>query len=311
MYPIDKAIARIAAEQHGAFSLRQIVSLGGDRWLAARRVDRGVWDRARPGVYTINGVPRTFHQRVMVAVLAAGDGALASHRTAARLWGVSGRVAVPVEVTIPTGRSFTMRGVEVHRSRDLDLASATQRDGIPITGLARTVLDIASIEPHRLAATAWEAMRSGGLTWDELEDTVGTHARRGRSGVRAARDLALLRHGTAPGDSRTEDRAYEILVSSNRVPLPDRLVPVVCADGVEVVVDLAWPRYGLLLEIHGDAHFLDERTIQIDLLRSNQLTLAGYELMTYSGAMLRRPGTLVDEVVARLGRRGWDGSLAA
>jgi hypothetical protein len=301
----DGAIALLAASQHGAFGLHQLIELGGSGSLARRRCERRVWRLAARGVFVIAGAPATFEQRVMVAVLSAGPGALASHRTAARLWEVSGRMSVPVEITIPYGRKSNGTNGTVHRSRDLDLADPTARNGIPVTGLGRTVLDVAAVEPQRARPVMWQAMRTHGLTWHDLLRVLIGHSRHGRPGLGEIRRLINEHYGVIAGDSGTEDRAYQILVDSGRVPVPDRLVPVMCADGVEVTADFAWPELRAVLEIYGVDHMVNEQVQQADAHRANQIVLAGWSMLTYTGKMLRRPDQFIHDVEGMLRGQGW------
>lgn len=71
----------LALAQHGLATRRQILDLGGTDALIARRIRTGQWARSRRGVIVIGAVAPSWEQRVMAACLAAGDGALASHRT--------------------------------------------------------------------------------------------------------------------------------------------------------------------------------------------------------------------------------------
>lgn len=307
MEALDRAIARLAAGQHGVIALEQVVELGGDARMAGRRCAKGVWSAPTRGVYVIAGSPATFEQRVMVAVLAAGPRAVASHRTAARLWGVAGRMSVPIEITVPSGRRSCLSWAICHRSRDLDVAGTTTIDGIPVTGLPRTLLDVAAVQPSRARTVLWRSMRTHDLGWDAVLQVLIDHQRRGRPGLSVIRSLVAKHYLAVAGDSDTEDQAYEILVDSGRVPVPDRLVPVVCADGVPVTVDLGWPGYDAYLEIWGVDHFRNEQVMQTDIHRENQVRLAGHALLVYSGKMLERPDQFVRDVMAMLRSQGWDG----
>ena len=97
-------------------------------------------------------------------------------------------------------------------------------------------------------------MRSHGLTWGDLIGTLTDHSQRGRSGLGVLRRVVDQHYGQIAGDSHTEDRAFQILVDSGRVPVPERLVPVTCADGVVVTPDFLWSDYKLILEVFGVDH---------------------------------------------------------
>jgi predicted transcriptional regulator of viral defense system len=81
--------AKIATRQHGVVSLAQLLSAGFSKSVISRRVARGQLHRIHRGVYAL-GYPGLFaHRRWMAAILACGDGAALSHRSAAVLWGLA------------------------------------------------------------------------------------------------------------------------------------------------------------------------------------------------------------------------------
>lgn len=305
----DAAVAAVAAGQHGVFGLDQYVAVGGSRSRALRRCAWGVWDQRNHSVFRIAGSPATIEQRLMEAVLDGGPGAMVSHRAAAWLRGLSIRGGVPIELTVPRARVRPARGVIWHRSRDAHLAGVEILRGLPVTGTARTVLDLGAVDPSLVRPAMWDFMRSRRLSWPEVLGTLVDHSRRGRPGLGALRRVVDEHYWQVVGDSRTEDRAFEILADSGRVPLPERLVPVICADGVTVTPDFLWPAFGLILEIYGADHLLNESVQQIDAHRINQLEIAGFATLIYTGKMLRSPDRLICDVDSMLRSRGWSGEL--
>lgn len=306
----DRRASDLAAAQHGLITTRQAADLGGDRNVVRRRVAAGHWRRRALGVYVVGGAPHTDEQDVMAAVLAAGVGAVASHRTAARLWGLVPRSERTIEVSVPVARRHDRSGVVVHRSSDLHLAAVTRISGIPVTGAARTLLDLGAVAPQRLRRATWAALRERVTAWDVLLRTCVRHGRRGRAGVGPLRALLAEHYGERTTDSTTEDVAFEILVDSGVVPVPDKQVGVRCADGVDVTIDFGWPRYGALLEVFGVDHLTDEDLVHLDLHRRNQIELAGHRLLIYSGRLLRRqPDQFVRDVALLLAAGGWSGDL--
>jgi hypothetical protein len=308
---LDRAIQRLARRQHGLVSRAQLEELGVTRYVARSRVRSGAWSVAAPGVFLVGPAPGTFAQRAMAAALSAGTAALASHRTAALLHGIIPRRAVPLEVSVPRAAQVRRRGIVVHRSTDLHLAGRVQVDGVPTTGLARTLVDLGAVEPTWVRTAVWEARRLHGVSWEELLAALVDHGRSGRRGVGVLRRIVAEHYGELARDSSTEDLAFAILRGSGRVPLPACQVPVVCADGVEVTIDFGWPEYRAYLEIFGGHHLHDEDLLHLDLHRRNQIELAGNALLIYSGRLLRRqPDQFVADVLALLRRRGWPGNRA-
>jgi len=141
--PVDMRIAQLAAGQHGVVGVRQLLALGLDHGAIGLRVRRGWLHRAHRGVYAV-GHPRLSGKgRYMAAVLACGPGAVLSHRHAADVWDVRSSGAGSIHVTVPTGAGHSRReGIVVHRARALHPSDVTERDGIPLTSVARTLLDI-------------------------------------------------------------------------------------------------------------------------------------------------------------------------
>lgn len=294
-------IVDLAAQQHGLITTAQLRTLEFSRHIAYQRCRSGAWEDLGRGLFRVGAAPVTFHQRCMAAHLRAGPDSLLSHRTATRLWAVGPAGPIPIEISVPRGRRHRASGVITHTSIDLDLARPTTLLGLPVTGLARSLLDLGAVEPTRVRKAVWKARREHGIEWQELLTTLVDHAQRGRSGVGPLRRVLATHYGEQAGDSDTEDLAYAILVDSGRVPIPVRQFPVVCADGVTVTVDFAWPQRRALLEIVGVDHFTNEDLQHIDLHRRNQIELAGWSLLTHGGRKLRKcPEQLVIDCVRML-----------
>ena len=149
MDEVLKRVLALAQEQQSTVELTQMYACGASRTWVSRRAKEGVIVRAGPSTYRVAGVRRTFENRAMAAVLSARAPALVSHRSAAYLYGFE-RMAIPgrVDITVPRHRRPRSRtGLAIHESRAFDLAGATVRDGIPVTGVARTILDCAPVVP--------------------------------------------------------------------------------------------------------------------------------------------------------------------
>src|SRR5919108_4613066 len=144
--PADRALADLFARQHGLITRSQALDMGFSDRLIGHRIRRARWGRVHHGVYRLAGTPDQPKQRLLAACLAAGTGALASHGSAAWLHGLP---VTPhgLEVTIPWRRRISLDGVIVHRSRGLTPKDARRVDGIPVTSIARTLLDLSGVLP--------------------------------------------------------------------------------------------------------------------------------------------------------------------
>lgn len=302
---VDGALAALARSQHGLVTHLQAVELGATTGVLTRRVRSGHIARVLPGVLRIGGAPATYEQRLLAAVLWAGDGALASHLAAARLHRLLPGRSAPIEISVPYERNPRRRGIVTHRVRDLHLAQPTIVDGIAVTGPARSILDLGGVEPERALRAVNAARRADVLEWDDLLRTLVAHERPGRPGVTALRAVLAPHYRDLLTDSTTEELAFEILERSAAVPLPVSQHPVVCADGVEVTIDYAWPEHRVLLEVFGADHLTNEPLQHLDLHRRNQIELAGYRLLVYTGRLLeRQPDQFVRDVRSLLAQAG-------
>src|SRR5712692_4638556 len=90
MKRMDFEILRIAKQQHGVISQEQLDGLKVTRSQMRWRVQREGWTRELPGVWRMGWAESTWMQKVWCASLWGGVGAVISHRTAARLWGLEG-----------------------------------------------------------------------------------------------------------------------------------------------------------------------------------------------------------------------------
>src|SRR2546429_4750944 len=148
--PVDVAIAELAEAQHAVFRLDQIVDLGLTASAVRHRATAGRLHRCYRGVYSL--VPASLlgrEGRWLAAVFAAGPGAVLSHRSAAALHGLRPYFGKYVDVTIPCRTSRRDRGVRIHRSLTLTAADVTVVSDVPVTTVARTLVDLAEMIGRR------------------------------------------------------------------------------------------------------------------------------------------------------------------
>lgn len=139
----DGQIGVIAGRQHGVVTREQLEAAGIDKSGVTRRVRSGRLHRLHRGVYAVGHRSLSWRGRWLAAVLAAGDGAVLSHSSAAALWQFLRPIPGPVHVTIGASVHRTPRlGLQIHRSRTLTRRDVTRRHGIAVTTPARTIEDI-------------------------------------------------------------------------------------------------------------------------------------------------------------------------
>lgn len=179
------------SERHGVVTRAELI--GAD--LSETQVDRltasGRLVIAGVGVFRVAGAPDSFEGRVLSAILGTESEVWASHRTAARLWGI--RVPGPdrpMEVSRPYGLSARRGGLRVHRTTYLPEHHRTMVRQIPVTTAARTLFDLArSTSPHLLDRAVEEALRDRLCSVGALHRVLAELGGRGRPGTRRMRSI--------------------------------------------------------------------------------------------------------------------------
>ena len=284
--------------QHGVVSRAQALADGMTTHQIACRIRGGKWVRAARGVYRHAATKPTPQARLLAACLA--HKALASHRSAAAVHGLDGYALDWVELVVPSGSFRPIKGVVLHESAQLGLARPVVRQGIPCTGLARTVLDLAAVvSRRRLDGTIDALLRDQRLRRLDLYGVLASHARQGRNGCAALRASLDDRFGAAAVPlSEWSRMVAELLVSSGPGP-PALEHRVRAADGSLIAqVDLAYPSRRLAIELDSVRWHLNRHSFVHDPRRRNRLLLAGWSVLTFTwDDYIRRPGRLCATVV--------------
>ena len=254
----DLVLARVAARQHGVVSAGQLRSARLTRQAVSKRVTAGRLHRLHRGVYALGHARLSFEGRCMAAVLALGDGAAVSHRSAAALWALLPPPAGSVDVTVPgDGGRRKREGITVHRSSTLTAIVTTLRDGIAVTKPARTLRDL-----HRVVS-----------------------AEVYRRAVRRALDQRLI----SSEDLRREEeltrseleRLMFRLCRRHRLPRPEVNVRVGPYE-----VDFLWRDQGLVVETDSWRHHGDRATFESDRVRDASLQSLGLRILRFTWRQL-------------------------
>lgn len=269
--PPDQALGELADAQHGPLSHVQIIALVG-RGGFEHRVRSGRLHRVHRGVY-VPGRRRLSRRGVwMAAVLACGDGAVLSHRSAAALWGMAPRGGTRVDVTVPgRGGRGQRDGLKVHRAR-LAHDVITSRDGIPVTTPMRTLVDLAdTLDEDRLhrAVTQAEIVRL--LDVEAIRTCLA-----GRRG--AGKLLRILTQLEEPAMIRSDlERRFRRLCTSAHIPQPE-VNALVAGDEV----DFLWRRAKLVVEADGRETHLTRAAFETDRARDARLTVLGFRVVRFT-----------------------------
>jgi very-short-patch-repair endonuclease len=172
---------QLGRKQYGLVTAAQFRQVGMTKREIAALTEAGRVASIRRGIYRLCGVPPSWQTSALAAVLAAGEGAVLSHRSAAVLWGLLDRHHETGRLEITASHQGRFTGVTVHRHR-ITPPERTRRDGIPVTTPERTLLDLAESirDPRQLGGLCDEALRRRLLTVDNLHATVRAHRGPGR-----------------------------------------------------------------------------------------------------------------------------------
>jgi very-short-patch-repair endonuclease len=292
-------LAALAEAQWGVVSRRQLLVVGLTPAAIGGRLRSGTLARLHPGVYAYGHRQLRREGHWLAAVLAVGPRAVLSHRDAAGLHGLRPANHRRVDVTT-TGQAGSTPTIAVHRTRVLDDADITAVAGIPVTTVARTLIDLAGVVPRdHLAKAVKEAEARGALDMAAVEAAIVRTAGRRGPGHRALR-AAIAEHEALALSATRSSLEDAFLRRLRQAGLPRPRVNTT-VEGLEV--DALWETARVVAELDGWAHHRSRGAFQRDRERDAVLTAAGYRVIRFTHRdVVRRPDRVV-EVLRRLGIR--------
>jgi very-short-patch-repair endonuclease len=285
--PLSDAVRAIAARQDGVLTRKQLLAAGVSSSAIRRalrssrlhRIYRGVYAAVAPGLLTEEG-------HLVAGLLAAGEGALLSHGTAAWRWRLIPAPPSVMQLAVPRHRA--VEGLQLHVLGRLRPGDTTQNGRFPTTSVPRTLLDLAArYEQRPLLRALAEAEFHHDLRPADAELTL----RRGHPGsakLRAALDAHVPGRGTTK--SQLERRFRRLLIRRG-IELPERNAPV-----GPWTVDCLWRDQRVVVELDGGQH---DRPHQADLDRERDMWLRahGHTVRRYGD---RQIAERADDVIADL-----------
>ncbi|HMC08226.1 MAG TPA: type IV toxin-antitoxin system AbiEi family antitoxin domain-containing protein, partial [Actinomycetota bacterium] len=289
----DRAIAALAERQHGLVTRPQALERGLTESAVGRRLAAGRWKRVHSGVYRLAGVERTWEQELHAHLLAAGPGAVASHRSAATLLSLPG-VERKFEITVARCHTYTGAGLEVHRASLVEGVDRALVRQIPATSPARTLIDLASVvDRDRLESILDHTLAGEVVDLDRVRRRLAALGTRGRKGAGSLLALLDERSGTSrPARSPFERLLWKALCDHG-LPVPEREFPVRLPEGRMAYLDLAYPQALLAIEADSYLHHSTLTDWSRDRLRNNELLTLGWRVLPVTFVDLRRsPATV-------------------
>jgi very-short-patch-repair endonuclease len=256
---------------------RQLAALGVTDTMTKRRVANGRLLRLHRGVYAV-GHKQLRRQGHWLAAVLAVPGAVLSHRDAAGLHGLRPANHVGTDVTGLDARGRPP-GIHVRRTTVLDADDVTTVDAVPVTTLARTLVDLAGVVPQdHLAKAVREADRLHLLDLRAIEAACArTSGRRGPGRAHLNEALAELAALATTLTRSSLEAAFLRLVARAGLPKPRTNVHI---DGMEV--DAFWPDHDLIVELDGWESHHTRHAFQNDRERDAYLTAAGYRVLRFT-----------------------------
>ena len=268
------AIAELAKRQHGLVTLAQLVGLGLDRRAITRLVRDGRLHRVHRGVYAVGHAALSQGGRWHAAALASGEGAALGRRSAGVKWQISRHHTSLIEVVVPRQRR-EQEGIKLLMSRRLDARDVTVLDGIPVTTVARTLVDLADVlTPHQLARVIREAEFRG--LFDAADTAAAMVRARGRHRLGVLEQAVAMYLDGAGGTKSANEDAFVPLALRAGLGEPRSNARVA---GIEV--DFSWPGRRLVVEIDGGSHRLSP-VKRDDDWRDEWLRGAGYTVLRFT-----------------------------
>lgn len=221
----------------------------------------------------------------MAAVLSGGPGTVLSHRPAGAAWNLrawNGRAAI----TVPTWRPDTS-DIEIHSS-SLPFDEVTTLEGIPITSMPRTLLDLATILDHHDLARAVEEAEHQQIT-DPLSLPALLERHRGRRG---AGNLRAVLTAAGYGKGVTKYPLEELFVrflSEYLLPHPELNQSIQIGDRF-YEPDCLWRAERVIVELHSATFHGTTPAVTRDASRDRRLLLAGWRVIHVTWAQLHDRG---------------------
>jgi very-short-patch-repair endonuclease len=281
-----RRIGAIATGQKGLATRAQLLAAGITLQQIRRRLETGALFVEFPGVYRVGHRAPNTETRYLAAVLACGPEALLAGRAAGHLHGLLKHPpSMPVVLTRTERR---IPGVRTRRARSLDPRDATKRNGIPVTTVPRTLVDLAAeLTDPELARACHEA----GVKYRTTPKQVGEVLQRRRGSPGAGKLRRVIQGDVKVTLSKMESRFLNVL-RAHGLPLPITNRPA----GAHRV-DCRWPEHRLTVELDSYRFHNTRHAWEADRRREREAHARGDQLRRYTyGDVFEDPVPMLNEL---------------
>jgi hypothetical protein len=191
-----------------------------------------------------------------------------------------------------------MDGVVVHQSRAFESVDHTTVASIPVTTVARTLIDLGAVRPEYAVENATDSAERDRLVHrHEITLRFQALAARGRNGIATMRSVLDDREAVVPG-SVLERRFLRLLAHAN-LPRPSVQHRVVLANGRVAYLDAAYVAVYLGFEIDGHRWHATRAQRAADNRRIDRLADLGWEIHRFTYEQVVDDGRGVIDTVRR------------
>ena len=292
---LEQRITRLAGRQKGQISRIQLLDLGLGAGAIKHRLRTGRLQPSRhSGVYSLGVAPLTRERRWAAALLACGTGAVLSHLSAAALWVLRSVDPVTIDISVPHRAKRRHEGIRVHRPRQLASEDVERHCGIPVTTVARTLIDLAEVLSTRALERALDEGEFLEI-FDRNELQVALARNAGRNGAsRLAKLLTRHEPGTTRTMSELEEDFFDLVMAAG-LPQPEVNQPF-----GPYTPDFLWREHKLVVETDGGASHDRPSQRERDARRDAWFAARGYETLRFTWEQVHQ---YTDEVIAAVSAR--------
>ncbi|WP_323099671.1 hypothetical protein [Intrasporangium sp. YIM S08009] len=285
---------RVATTTDAVTGRRQVVPPPG---VSAWDLRSGRYRRLLRGVYVSATVPVTPVVAARAGLLAAGPDAVASHHTAARVWGA----VVPDDGLVHVTGRPRLRGAGLMTHRPKPGQRGTTRRGVRVTTPASTFLDLSDgLGLVDLVVAGDSLVKAGVATPAQLVEAATAY--RGKSRRLARRAASLVRSDV---DSPMESRVRMLMVLAG---LPEPVVDhrIRWPGGrVRFRFDLSFPDARLVIEYDGRQHADSDEQWDSDVDRRERMDGDKWRLVIVrSKDVYRTPARTLSRITAAMRDQG-------
>jgi hypothetical protein len=242
----DRALSTLAGCQDRVVSMLQLFELGFTYREVRRRMERGFLHPKHRGVYAVGHPKLTVKGELRAALMACGDTAFISGRTAAAERGLRAMNLNAIEITVVATSTPRHPGLIVHRtSKPPHRSEVKDYYGLRVASVPRILVDQSAREtPQELLRLITEAVRKGVLNFASMEEALNRHAR--RPGIKTLKDV-YERYRPGPDRKSQLEHSFDTYAATDpRIPPYEKNVHMAPYE-----FDCYWPTEGVLLELDG------------------------------------------------------------